>query len=325
MNTDDTLMMLASAPATAYREFLYRPRGQLARWIDDKFEVVARPGRPIGQALHVGDVLLQVTLGRMGSGRCLVLGAGDPELAGSPRPLPAGQLLLRPRRRAEMSDPRPVEPTAAVAAEMGLRPPADTADDVAVEHEWGEYDPEDRTPLPVDTAAAVPPFDPAERAAIGEPLLSARGSAKAVSWNNSVHPDVSGVTLDVSSAEDSKFAITVVLRAQVIDGDVLIAEGSGYRRLTSSNGLFPSLGPKPTGSDAGRGSGSSSGAGALHDQLQPLIDQLLADGATQTDVDALLAEIPQGDATEGLATDAPDETPVTGDSDDPSPPRQEPA
>ena len=157
MNTDD-IELLAAAPATAYREYLYRPHGELARWIGARFDIVARPGQPISQALRAGDVLLQVTLGRLGSGRCLVLRADDGELAGSPRRLPTGQLLLRPRRRAEMSDPRPVEPTvAAVAAEMGLRPTADTADDVAVEHEFGEYDPEDRTPVPVDTAAAPAP------------------------------------------------------------------------------------------------------------------------------------------------------------------------
>jgi hypothetical protein len=182
MNTDDTIVLLAADPATAYREYLYRPSGQFARWIDDWFDVVARPGRPISQAPRAGDVLLQVTLGRMGYGRCFVVGTKAPELAGSPRRLPAGQLLLRPRQRAEMSDPRPVEPTAeAVAAEMGLRPTAETADTgntAAVEYDWGEYDSEDRTPAPVDTAVTVPSFDPAERAAIGEPLLSAQKSAK---------------------------------------------------------------------------------------------------------------------------------------------------
>jgi hypothetical protein len=197
MNTDDTIVLLGADPATAYREYLYRPSGQFARWIDDWFDVVARPGRPVGQALQAGDVLLRVTLGRMGSGSCLVLSADGPELASSPPRLPAGQLLLRPRRRAEMSDPRPVEPNVAtIVAELGLVASAGSADDVMAEHEFGEYDPQDRTPVPVDTAAAVPPFDPAERAAVSEPLLSARESAKAVSWNTSMHPAVSGVTVD---------------------------------------------------------------------------------------------------------------------------------
>ena len=125
MNTDDSIMLLAAAPATAYREYLYRPRSQLARWIDDRFDVVARPGQRIDQAPQLGDVLLEVTLGQARPGRCLVLKAHDPELEVSPRRLPAGQLLLRPRTRAEMSEPLPVEPTAAV-------------DDMAAEHEFGE-------------------------------------------------------------------------------------------------------------------------------------------------------------------------------------------
>ena len=65
MNTDDTIVLLAAAPATAYREYLYRPRGQLARWIDDRFDVVARPGQRIDRALQPGDVLLEVTLGQV--------------------------------------------------------------------------------------------------------------------------------------------------------------------------------------------------------------------------------------------------------------------
>ncbi len=197
MNPDDTIVLLAADPATAYREYLYRPSGQFARWIDDWFDVVAWPGQPAGRPPRTGDVLLQVTLGRMDSGRCLVLGADDPELAGSRRRLPVGHLLLRPRRRAEMSDPQSVEPdVTTIAAELGLITSAEAVDDVMAEHEFGEYDPEDRTPVPVDAAAAVPPFDPAERAAVGEPLLSARESAKAITWNTRTHPAVSGVTLD---------------------------------------------------------------------------------------------------------------------------------
>lgn len=32
MDMDDTIVLLAAAPATAYREYLYRPGGQFARW-----------------------------------------------------------------------------------------------------------------------------------------------------------------------------------------------------------------------------------------------------------------------------------------------------
>ena len=54
MDTEDSIVLLAAAPATAYREYLYRPRGQLARWINDRFDVVARPGQPIDQAPQRG-------------------------------------------------------------------------------------------------------------------------------------------------------------------------------------------------------------------------------------------------------------------------------
>ena len=138
MNTDDSIVLLAAAPATAYREYLYRPHSQLARWIDDRFDVVARPGQRIDQAPQLGDVLLEVTLGRVRPGRCLVLKAHDPELEVSPRRLSAGQLLLRPRKRAEMSEPLPVEPT--VETE-GSNPAADA----------------DATGAPAAATAAPPP------------------------------------------------------------------------------------------------------------------------------------------------------------------------
>jgi len=55
-----------------------------------------------------------------------------------------------------------------------------------------------------------------------------------------------------------------------------------------------------------------------------LLDEVIADGAAQADVDALLAEVPQGDATEGLATDAPD-VPPEDDPESSSSPPEEPA
>jgi hypothetical protein len=116
-----------------------------------------------------------------------------------------------------------------------------------------------------------------------------------------------------ANAAKTKYAITVIVLAQVIDADVLIAEGPGYRRLTSSKGVAPSPGPKPVGGGTGSGGGGGSGAGASNDQLQSVIDELLADGAAQADIDALAATIPQGDATEGLAMDSPDDSSDTGD------------
>ena len=146
MNTDDSIVLLAADPATAYREYLYRPHGRLARWIDERFDVVARPGQRINQAPQLGDVLLEVTLGRVRPSRCLVLQAHDLQLEVSPRRLSAGQLLLRPRKRAEMSEPLPVEP--AVETEDS---------DLAVEHEVAGADSRaGKMPVQVDITAAGP-------------------------------------------------------------------------------------------------------------------------------------------------------------------------
>ena len=64
MATEDTTVLLAAGAATAYREYLYRPDGQLARTIGDHFELVAGPGQRLSRAPQPGDVLLEVTLGR---------------------------------------------------------------------------------------------------------------------------------------------------------------------------------------------------------------------------------------------------------------------
>src|SRR5436190_23913654 len=103
METEDVVVLLAAAPATAYREYLYRPRGPFARWIDDRFEVLATPGRCASQPVREGDLLLDVTLGRPGGGRCITLTIGEPDLDLDRYRLPPGRLLLRPRKPAQMS------------------------------------------------------------------------------------------------------------------------------------------------------------------------------------------------------------------------------
>lgn len=67
------------------------------------------PGQRIGQALREGDVLLEVTLGRISPGRCVTLAGRDLELVASRSRLTHGQLVLRPRSRMEMTEPPPVE------------------------------------------------------------------------------------------------------------------------------------------------------------------------------------------------------------------------
>jgi GH25 family lysozyme M1 (1,4-beta-N-acetylmuramidase) len=110
MDATDSTVLLAAAPDTAYREFLYRPDGRFARWIAKRFDVVARPDQPIRRAPRAGDVLLEVSLGHMTRGQCATLAEHDLALLASwPRLMP-GQLLLRPRRQLEVSAPLPVEP-----------------------------------------------------------------------------------------------------------------------------------------------------------------------------------------------------------------------
>ena len=110
MATED-IFALAADPAIAYREYLYRPAGPFARWIGDRFDLVGMPGQPVDRPPRTGDVLLEVTLGRPGPARCVTLEAGDPQVVAAAPRLAPGQLLLRPLKRVEMSEPLPVEPT----------------------------------------------------------------------------------------------------------------------------------------------------------------------------------------------------------------------
>ncbi|MDT5194595.1 MAG: protein-arginine deiminase, partial [Mycobacterium sp.] len=95
------LLALRMAPARAYRELVYRPGGELAGRIGERFEIIARPGRAPANSPRVGDVLLTVTLGRRGGGRCDVLTDANlvrrQRLVDLHRRIPPGQLLLRPR------------------------------------------------------------------------------------------------------------------------------------------------------------------------------------------------------------------------------------
>jgi subtilisin family serine protease len=103
VNSTD-IALLAAAPATALREFAYRPDSPTARWIAERYDVIGRPGQRILEAARPGDLLLQVDLGRPGGGRCVVL--NEPEL----RHVLAGpwmrrdQMVLRPLAQAEPSN-----------------------------------------------------------------------------------------------------------------------------------------------------------------------------------------------------------------------------
>jgi subtilisin family serine protease len=227
MATENSAALLAAAPATAYREYLYRPRGEFARWIGDRFEIVARPGQPIDRAPREGDVLLEVTLGYLVPGQCSTLTAADVQRVVSSRRLAPGQLLLRQRRRVEMSAPLPVEPApepgafafAAGQAPSGIEAEAETdakaEAEVEAEHGYGEEYPAARMPVPVDAAAAVPPFTAAERARVVEPLLATQASAKATAWNRAMHSASSGVTLDDIRTALGSYVDAVAIQAAI--------------------------------------------------------------------------------------------------------------
>lgn len=71
------VLPLMLAPATAYRELLYRPGSELSRCISESFEIIAAPGRALTEPPQAGDVLLAVTLGQPGRGECGVLIDGE--------------------------------------------------------------------------------------------------------------------------------------------------------------------------------------------------------------------------------------------------------
>jgi hypothetical protein len=163
--------------------------------------------------------------------------------------------------------------------------------------------------LPSATQTAKQVADSLQAIANGDPVTSAAASATQVD-DAALVTTLSGADAFATNAEQTQYAIRVVLLAQLIDQDVPIAEGPAYARVTSSQGLAPSAGPGA--------SGSGSGSGA-DNYLQPIIDELLANGIPQERIDELLAEAPQGDATEGLTTDSPDAVQIAGDPDFPLP------
>jgi hypothetical protein len=219
MATDDPIVLLATAPATAYREYLYRPEGQLARWLSARFTTVARPCQQVNGDVRPGDVLLEVSLGRIGPGRCRTLTPEGRDQLAARRRLTPGQLLLRPLPRVELSEPQPTEPDvdSVVRDLYGAAEPAprEAIEVATAEYDYGDDDAPPRTPVPVDAAAAVPPFDKAERARITEPLLSARSAANAATWNSAQHPASSGVTLEEIRAALGSYVDSAAVRAAI--------------------------------------------------------------------------------------------------------------
>jgi hypothetical protein len=166
--------------------------------------------------------------------------------------------------------------------------------------------------FPSGTQTAKQAADSVKPISNGDPVTAAAQSAAQVD-DTTVVTTISGPDAYPANAAKTKYSITVVLLAQVIDQDVPIAEGPGYARVTSSKGLAPSPGPKPTGGGTGGGGGASGDPSSFAEDLRALLDELLADGAPQADIDAILAVVPQGDATEDIVTEVPDAPPVPDD------------
>ncbi len=132
MDIDDLTRFVTQQPSTAYREYQYRPDGDIAHRIDQHFHVVARPGQAPNLIPQEGDLVLQVTLGQMGIGQCATL--DEPALNALRRRgrCLQGELVLRSR---DLVGPRvfwdQADPTAAADATSVLA--YDEEDDPKVE------------------------------------------------------------------------------------------------------------------------------------------------------------------------------------------------
>ena len=189
-------------PASVFRQVVYRPHAESARRVLDRFEVLARPGERFAGMTADGDVVVRAELGGTGPGMVEILTGGPLERRNtSVANLPAGmyaasragipvrlcdvhgrvpfdQLLLRQRNRV---------------AGPGIK--GASAEQVHGGDPRQESTTDDRRPVPIDAAAAVPPFDAAQRSRLSA-VLSAPALERAAQWNVNAHPRLSGVLLD---------------------------------------------------------------------------------------------------------------------------------
>ena len=81
-------------------------------------------------------------------------------------------------------------------------------------------------PVLLDTAAAVPTFDPAERTKIVKPLLAPTARQKAIDWTRHAHPASSGVDVDGIRAALARYvdvaAVTAALGTDASAEDVFV-------------------------------------------------------------------------------------------------------
>ena len=266
MATED-IFALAADPAIAYREYLYRPGGPFARWIGDRFDLVGMPGQPVDRPPRPGDVLLEVTLGRPGPGRCVTLEAGDPHVAGATPRLAPGQLLLRPLKRVEMTEPLPVEPTEGDIAFLTAGQQESGA---------GEDSPGPRVPGRVTAGQVVVEHVPLLRSHAGTP------PDMVLTWNAMESPGTVDVVVHLHG-----FAVRG--RSMQLPSDVVPVSGLDFtdpRNRSSAGRTSPTLLVLPRGNFFGGRSGRGYNFPALHraGALTELVDDALHRFAEQAGV-----------------------------------------
>jgi subtilisin family serine protease len=281
MATED-VTVLAAAPAIAYREYLYRPEGQLARWISDRFDLVGRPGQPPERAPRPGDVLLEAAIGRIGPGRCFTLESGDPQVVATPRILGLGQLLLRPLKRAEMSEPLPVEPALGTPDLTFLPPesPAPPAESPAgpesrnAESSAGELSADPQPPVQVTAGQLIVDRVPLLRSHAGTP------PDMVLTWNAMESPAAVDVVVHLHGFSTRG-------RSMQLPADMVPVSGLDFtdpQDRSSAGRTSPTLLALPRGNFFGGRSGRGYNFPALHPPgaLNELVDDALARFAAQT-------------------------------------------
>ena len=148
----------------------------------------------------------------------------DAELLDEDRPCACTRCLTESGHPASNEDEHETSGAAGDLADN--EPPKDTdaneSATVLEEFEDTRDDDASPAPIPVDTAAAVPPFDIAERAVVVEPLLTPAESASAVAWSTANHPAMSGIALaDINAAlanyVDAAAVQSAILRRNALD------------------------------------------------------------------------------------------------------------
>jgi hypothetical protein len=148
----------------------------------------------------------------------------DAELLDEDRPCACTRCLTESGHPADDEDERETYGVAGDLADDELSRDAAPDESATVIKVFEDTRDDEASPAPVlvDSAAAVPPFDTAERAVVLEPLLTPAESASAVAWSTANHPAVSGIALaDINAAlgdyVDAAAVQAAILRLNTLD------------------------------------------------------------------------------------------------------------